>query len=337
MANQKITYTQAEEMRKLYHASRKYTTTTLGEKFGLSQAQTSVIVSSEKNPIVPTEDERKKFGIVWRIPKGYDFVVTFGNQTYYVMPDKTVWHLQRQMFVKYMGDLTPPVILNVRRVKYVVDNTTYYVYETGEIWSCARIKFMRLPETKGAGIYAPGKQRMGRLMLTLFVRPPKEGEIARHRDGDELNNHISNLRWGTRQDNVNDQVVTGSAKRGKRASNARITEPEAQGLLDEWYKTSFDYASKNEYAKAKGAELGITSTSVYNLINGDTWKHLKRQDVEVRVHLRAPKLTDTHIKKILTLWAKHKDKYSDIAFSKRCVSKLNLPTDHRAVLRAIRK
>jgi hypothetical protein len=173
-------------------------------------------------------------------------------------------------------------------------------------------------------------------MLTLFVRPPKEGEVARHLDGDELNNHISNLKWGTRQDNVDDQVVTGSAKRGKRASNARITESEAQGLLDEWYAKSFDYASKNEYAKAKGAELGITSTSIYNLINGDTWKHLKRQDVQTKVHPNAHKLSPEQSAKILSLWAKLKTKYSDIEFAKQCVSKLNLPVQHKAIIRLIR-
>lgn len=46
---------------------------------------------------------------------------------------------------------------------------------------------------------------VARLILTVFVRPPRPGEIARHyHDPDPWNLNLWNLRWGTTQENKND-------------------------------------------------------------------------------------------------------------------------------------
>jgi HNH endonuclease/NUMOD4 motif len=45
-----------------------------------------------------------------------------------------------------------------------------------------------------------------RLVLEAFVGPPPQGHEACHRDGKHLNNSIANLYWGTRSDNLRDQV-----------------------------------------------------------------------------------------------------------------------------------
>lgn len=49
-----------------------------------------------------------------------------------------------------------------------------------------------------------------RLVLLEFVGPAPKGTEGCHHDGDSLNNHISNLRWGTRQDNVQDSIRHGT-------------------------------------------------------------------------------------------------------------------------------
>lgn len=53
-----------------------------------------------------------------------------------------------------------------------------------------------------------------RAMLMAFVGPPEAGECALHSDGDYLNNTLSNLRWGSVQDNYDDSV-----KHGRRPPN----------------------------------------------------------------------------------------------------------------------
>ncbi len=49
-----------------------------------------------------------------------------------------------------------------------------------------------------------------RLVLTAFVRPPRSGEQARHLDGNQLNNRVDNLAWGTASDNAWDKVRIGT-------------------------------------------------------------------------------------------------------------------------------
>lgn len=47
------------------------------------------------------------------------------------------------------------------------------------------------------------------LVLEAFVGPRESGEQARHLDNDKLNNHFSNLKWGTSSENNYDRVRHG--------------------------------------------------------------------------------------------------------------------------------
>lgn len=42
---------------------------------------------------------------------------------------------------------------------------------------------------------------VGRLVLMAFNGLPEEGKECNHKDGDKLNNHISNLEWVTKSEN----------------------------------------------------------------------------------------------------------------------------------------
>lgn len=51
--------------------------------------------------------------------------------------------------------------------------------------------------------------RVARLVLETFVGPCPLGMEALHWDDDKSNNHLSNLRWGTRSQNMEDRVRNG--------------------------------------------------------------------------------------------------------------------------------
>lgn len=51
--------------------------------------------------------------------------------------------------------------------------------------------------------------KVHRLVLMAFIGPAPDGHEACHNDGDPGNNHLSNLRWGTRSDNLRDRVRHG--------------------------------------------------------------------------------------------------------------------------------
>lgn len=47
------------------------------------------------------------------------------------------------------------------------------------------------------------------LVAETFIGPRPEGGVVMHRDDDPRNNAVSNLRWGTQQDNVHDMIAKG--------------------------------------------------------------------------------------------------------------------------------
>lgn len=110
-----------------------------------------------------------------------------------------------------------------------------------------------------------------RLVMLAFVGPCPEGMEVCHNDGNPENNHLSNLRYGTRSDNVQDMIrhkthwctrkthckrghllespnlVPSTLKRGRRAClacdrakryvyNHKELEPHLQSIADSYYE-----------------------------------------------------------------------------------------------------
>lgn len=62
-------------------------------------------------------------------------------------------------------------------------------------------------------LWRDGKQKSAlvhRLVLTTFVGPCPEGMEALHKTGNSSDNALSNLRWGTHAENVQDQLAHGT-------------------------------------------------------------------------------------------------------------------------------
>jgi hypothetical protein len=79
------------------------------------------------------------------------------------------------------------------------------------------------------------KWRVHRLMAELFLppRPSLDHEIC-HVDGNQLNNSVNNLRWGTRKQNADDREMHGRTSRGaphKEAIKAGIERARASARL----------------------------------------------------------------------------------------------------------
>lgn len=65
------------------------------------------------------------------------------------------------------------------------------------------------------GLYRDGKRvncRIHTLVAEAFIGPRPDGLVVRHLDGNHLNNHPSNLRYGTPSDNVRDSVFHGTQR-----------------------------------------------------------------------------------------------------------------------------
>lgn len=63
------------------------------------------------------------------------------------------------------------------------------------------------------------------LVMQAFGPPkPSPKHIIRHRDGDSLNTHISNLRWGTHGENKEDDRLQGKTNTFRRAGRSRTAQ-----------------------------------------------------------------------------------------------------------------
>lgn len=104
------------------------------------------------------------------------------------------------------------------------------------------------------------------LVLEAFKgpRPPKYD--ACHIDGSRTNNHISNLKWATRKENVNDMVKHKSLVHGEKHPNSKLTNAqvlEARKL----YKSGI---SGGKLMK----KYGVSKTAMYYALNKTQWKYI---------------------------------------------------------------
>lgn len=109
------------------------------------------------------------------------------------------------------------------------------------------------------------KHNLHRLVLTVFDRPPREGERALHKNNDPADNRVDNLYWGSAADNSADMVRAGHSQRGEKNTKAKLTERDVHLIQ-----------RMNQYMKHQDiAEVFEVSTSAISLIFcGKNWKWL---------------------------------------------------------------
>ena len=99
-----------------------------------------------------------------------------------------------------------------------------------------------------------------RLVLEAFVGPCPAGMECCHNDGDCLNNHLSNLRWDTKQSNEKDKIL-------HKTYRAKLTE--ANVIL---IRTK--YAAGGITQTALAEQFGVVSSQINHIINRKSWTHI---------------------------------------------------------------
>ncbi len=103
------------------------------------------------------------------------------------------------------------------------------------------------------------------LVLLAHVGECPEDHECRHLSGDSEDNHLTNLKYGTRQDNVQDKIKHGS-HRGERNGMSKLTEEQIveirEMIKDGWMQ------------KDVAAEFSISQSHVSNIINEIKWRDM---------------------------------------------------------------
>ncbi len=107
---------------------------------------------------------------------------------------------------------------------------------------------------------------VARLVLLAFVGSPKAGQVSRHWNGDSSNDRLENLRWGTQKENYADAVRHGTAPRGVRHGQSKLTPEkvkEARVLREE----GWSWGKLGKY-------FSVWPMTIKAAVTGETWKHV---------------------------------------------------------------
>ena len=111
------------------------------------------------------------------------------------------------------------------------------------------------------------KKSVHHLVLEAFVGSRPEGMEACHfPDRNPANNTVSNLRWGTHQENIHDQLVHGTDNAGERNGQSKMTVEKVKELRA-------DVAAGMTCAAA-ARKHGICRTQARRIVSHQRWQHI---------------------------------------------------------------
>lgn len=145
----------------------------------------------------------------------------------------------------------------------------YTVPETG------RRSFALIPDHKTKA----NLQQLAVWVLLAHGPAPTDGRVACHRDGDPTNNEISNLYWGTMQENSDDMLRHGRGTQGSESRMSTLDEETVAWILEQCLV-------KHVHQNWVAEQVGVTVSAISCIVRGKTWKHVPRPTVPAKASVR---------------------------------------------------
>lgn len=105
-----------------------------------------------------------------------------------------------------------------------------------------------------------------RAVLSAFRGKEEKHLECRHLDDDPANNHIINLEWGDRFQNVEDKRRNGGMPVGERSGTHKLTEKQVLQIRKQYGKITL-----REMAR----QYGVSHTAIRRAALGIKWSHIK--------------------------------------------------------------
>lgn len=147
-----------------------------------------------------------------------------------------------------------------------------WLSEDGEVVSLYKKRARKLRPTMSGEYYAVGVGAEGnrtthihRLMAETWLGPPPfpKAEV-RHLDGDRFNNRLSNLAWGSYQEQWQDKLRHGTDSNGERNPMAKLTRVAVEQMRQ--------LRATGRTFKSIASQFGVSPMTAHRAITGGSWK-----------------------------------------------------------------
>lgn len=115
-------------------------------------------------------------------------------------------------------------------------------------------------------------QRVHRLVCIAFHgQPPFPRAEARHLNDVCDDNVPTNLRWGTRRQNIEDAIANGRMRLGSRRSDAKLNEEQVAEIL----AADMHPGRRPSMIKELAAKFGVSTHTIRHARSGHSWKWMR--------------------------------------------------------------
>lgn len=124
--------------------------------------------------------------------------------------------------------------------------------------------YLRVALTGNSGVVS--HHRVHRLVLEAFIGSCPEGMEGCHKDGNPANNALTNLRWGTKASNFEDQITHGTRRKGELHHRSAMSDQvRAEILASLSHLSGHGNRDSTGLAKRLAEQHGVTIGAIYKL------------------------------------------------------------------------
>lgn len=155
--------------------------------------------------------------------------------------------------------------------KRVPTHHGYWVNRLGQIKGPSG-KILKAMPTKSGHLYVlaplprrPRKLFVHRAVLHTFIGEAPKNHESRHKNGIPGDNRLSNLAWGTRQEQREDERRHGTRCRGELSGTAKLTEKQVRAIRRIYPRVTL---------RCLGKRYGVSHTTIRGAVTGHHWGYL---------------------------------------------------------------
>jgi hypothetical protein len=167
-------------------------------------------------------------------------------------------------------------MINLYKFKDIdITNGKYRISENGDVYSCKNKKFLKSCVDrygyKNVDIYIERKRKtcyVHRLVAMTFIENPLMLDTVNHKDGDKLNNHVTNLEWLSKADNTRHAFNNNLVSLGSNRKNSKLNENDVIEIRKLILQGNLSF-------KKIGEKYNVYPSTIHEIKTGKNWRRVQ--------------------------------------------------------------